>query len=99
MEDLGSYNYPFWTTYSLGPVVYALAVLHALLWGLPSAIVGSIVSSYVTNITNTTTNTIPLTYDIKQTALLSVTYISAVGLILFDSAYYIKGDTGGHYYT
>ena len=46
MQEL---NYPFWTTYSLGPVVCVLALLHALLWGLPSALVGSIVS-YTVNI-------------------------------------------------
>ena len=36
--------YPYWAGSVLGPIVYILAVVHALLWGFPSAILGSIVS-------------------------------------------------------
>ena len=36
--------YPFWAGCVAGPVVYILALIHALLWGFPSAIVGSVVS-------------------------------------------------------
>ena len=44
-EELGeSYLYPYWAGSVLGPIVYILAVVHALLWGYPSAIVGSVVS-------------------------------------------------------
>ena len=39
-----SENYAFWAGSVIGPVVCILAVVHALLRGLPSAIVGSIVS-------------------------------------------------------
>jgi hypothetical protein len=34
--------YPYWAAAVLGPIVYILAVVHALLWGFPSAIVGSV---------------------------------------------------------
>ena len=37
-------NYAFWAGSVIGPIVCILAVVHALLWGYPSAIVGSIVS-------------------------------------------------------
>ena len=37
-------NYAFWAGSVIGPIVCILAVAHALLWGYPSAIVGSIVS-------------------------------------------------------
>ena len=36
--------YPFWAATAVGPVVYILAVIHALLWRQLSGIVGSIVS-------------------------------------------------------
>lgn len=36
--------YPYWAGCVIGPVVFLLALLHALLWGFPSAIVGSLVS-------------------------------------------------------
>ena len=39
-----SANYAFWAGSVIGPIVCILAVAHALLWGFPSAIVGSIVS-------------------------------------------------------
>ena len=42
-------NYAFWAGSVIGPIVCILAVVHALLWGFPSAIVGSIVS-YTVNI-------------------------------------------------
>ena len=32
-----------WAASVVGPVVYILAVVHAVLWGLPSAIIGSLV--------------------------------------------------------
>ena len=44
-----SFNYAFWAGSVIGPVVCILAVVHALLWGFPCAIVGSIVS-YTVNI-------------------------------------------------
>ena len=42
-----SFNYPYWAGSVLGPIVYILAVAHALLWGFPSSIVGSIVSAFI----------------------------------------------------
>ena len=33
-----------WAASVVGPVVYVLAVVHAVLWKLPSAVVGSLVS-------------------------------------------------------
>ena len=43
--DLGdsAFLYWAWVASVVGPVVYILAVVHAVLWGLPSAIVGSLV--------------------------------------------------------
>ena len=43
--DLGdsAFLYWAWVASVAGPVVYILAVVHAVLWGLPSAIVGSLV--------------------------------------------------------
>ena len=44
-EDLGeNYLFLYWAGSVLGPIVYILTVVHALLWGYPSAVVGSIVS-------------------------------------------------------
>jgi len=37
-------NYPYWAASVVGPVVYILAVIHALLWKQLSGVVGSIVS-------------------------------------------------------
>ena len=37
--------YPYWTASVVGPVLHILAVVHAVLWGFPSSILGSIVSS------------------------------------------------------
>ena len=44
--DLGdsAFLYWAWVASVVGPVVYILAVVHAVLWGLPSLIVGSLVS-------------------------------------------------------
>ena len=45
--------YAYWAGSVIGPFVCILAVAHALLWGFPSAIVGSIVSyTIVTCIVN-----------------------------------------------
>ena len=38
-----AFLYWAWAASVVGPVVYILAVVHAVLWGLPSAIVGSLV--------------------------------------------------------
>ena len=42
-ETNGPWLYWAWAASVVGPVVYILAVVHAVLWGLPSAIVGSLV--------------------------------------------------------
>ena len=38
-----AFLYWAWAASVVGPVVYILAVVHAVLWGLPSAIAGSLV--------------------------------------------------------
>ena len=52
--DLGdsAFLYWAWAASVVGPVVYILAVVHAVLWGLPSAIVGSLVCMCIYNIIN-----------------------------------------------
>ena len=47
-----NYLYPYWAGVTFGPIVYILAIVHALLWGFPSSIVGSIVSFCTTNSKN-----------------------------------------------
>ena len=42
-----AFLYWAWAAIAAGPVVYILAVVHAVLWGLPSAIVGSLVCTYI----------------------------------------------------
>lgn len=39
--------YAYWAGCVIGPFVCILAVAHALLWGFPSAVVGSVVSNIV----------------------------------------------------
>lgn len=38
-------TYPFWVASVVGPVIYILAGIHALLWKQLSGVVGSIVST------------------------------------------------------
>ena len=45
--------YAFWAVSVIGPIVYIVAVLHAVLWSYPGSICGSIVSTHTHTHTHT----------------------------------------------
>ena len=73
--DLGdsAFLYWAWVASVVGPVVYILAVVHAVLWGLPSAIVGSLVYTCICSYAS-----IHNLYYL-QAAILGMVYITGIG--------------------